>query len=210
MIFPFINFRIIKISNNSLRWDSPIQNLTGQFTSSGKTFFNSWGHAEYRNKTRNQKWDIEANGKLFFTGVNSADYKAYISLQRYAGKKLGYVQLGFENASRTPSFLFDSRSSFYLLDNSGSFKKENNTHLFASFLMPAFKFHLSGHYYLLTNYTYLTNYRILQQEATLFNVLQIALEKTVRLGRRWNLHTENYFQQVIGDGPVNVPALFTP
>ena len=186
-----------------------IQNLTGEWTDGSKTFFNSWGHAEYRNKTRNQKWDIEANGKLFFTGVNSADYKAYISLQRYAGRKIGYIQLGFENASRTPSFIFDSRSSFYLMDPPVNFKKENNTHLFASFLMPAIKMNLSGHYYLMTNYTYITDYRNLQQEATLFNVLRIALEKTIRLGKRWNWHTETYFQQVVGDGPVHVPAIYT-
>ena len=34
---------------------------------------------------------------------------------------------------------------------------------------------------MLTNYTYITNYYQLQQEAALFNVLQIALEKTVKV-----------------------------
>ena len=32
--------------------------------------FNVFGHAEYRNRTRNQKWDMQANGKLYFTGLN--------------------------------------------------------------------------------------------------------------------------------------------
>ncbi len=119
------------------------------------------------------------------------------------------MQLGFENTSRTPSFIFDSRSSFYFLKTVKDFKKENNTHLFASYFLPSFKFRLSGHYYLATNYTYVTKYFQLQQESSLFNMLQVTLEKTIKLGKRWNWHAEIYFQQVIGDAPVNVPAIYT-
>jgi hypothetical protein len=186
-----------------------LQNLSGQFFLQKKSFFNTAGHAEYRNKTRNLQWDIEASGKLFFTGLNAGDFEAHISLQRLLGKKIGSLQLGFENASRTPSFIFDNRSSFYLLHTNESFKKENNTHLFASYFLPTFKFRLSGHYYLLTNYTYISKYYQLQQESSLFNILQIALQKTIKLGKRWNWHTDIYFQQVVGNGPVNIPAIYT-
>ena len=156
-----------------------IQNLSGEFAVQKKSFFNTAGHAEYRNKTRNQQWDILASGKLYFTGLNSGDFEIHISLQRLLGKKIGYLQLGFENANRTPSFIFDSRSSFYLDHTIQNFKKENNTHLFASYSLPSFKFNLTGHYYLLTNYTYISNYYQLNQENSLFNVLQIALQKTI-------------------------------
>ncbi|HKB45018.1 MAG TPA: putative porin [Chitinophagaceae bacterium] len=188
-----------------------VQNLTGVFSSSSskKSFYNVFGHAEYRNKTRNQKWDFEANGKLYFTGLNAGDYQAYISLQRYAGKKMGYLQLGFENANRTPSFIFDSHSSFYLLHTARDFKKENNTHLFASFYLPFLKFKLSGDYYLLTNYTYISNYYQLQQESSLFNVLRLSLEKTIRLAKHFNWHADVYYQQVIGNAPVNIPVIYT-
>ena len=186
-----------------------LQSITGQFNSGQKSFVNTIGHAEYRNKTRNLLWDIEANGKLFFTGLNKGDYQAHISLQRLLGKKIGYIQLGFENTSRTPSFIFDSRSSFYFLKTVKDFKKENNTHLFASYFLPSFKFRLTGHYYLSTNYTYIEDYYKLQQENALFNVLQIAAEKTIKLGKRWHWHAEVYFQQVIGNGPVNVPVIYT-
>ncbi len=185
------------------------QSISGEFSSGRKSFVNTVGHAEYRNKTRNLQWDIEANGKLFFTGLNKGDYQAYISLQRLLGKKIGTLQLGFENTSRTPSFIFDSRSSFYFLKTAKDFKKENNTHLFASYFLPSFKFRLTGHYYLSTNYTYISDYYQLQQEPALFNVLQIALLKTVRLGKKWNWHTEIYFQQAVGNAPVHIPALYT-
>lgn len=186
-----------------------LQSISGEFSSGKKNFVNTAGHAEYRNKTRNQLWDIEANGKLFFTGLNKGDYEAHISLQRMLGKKIGSLQLGFENTSRTPSFLFDSRSSFYFSKTVQDFKKENNTHLFASYFLPSFKFRLTGHYYLSTNYTYFTNYYQPQQENALFNILQVALQKTFKVGKRWNWHTEIYFQQAIGDAPVNLPLLYT-
>jgi hypothetical protein len=186
-----------------------LQNIHGEFISGSKNFFNTAGHAEYRNKTRNQQWDIEGNGKLFFTGLNAGDFEAHISLQRLLGKKIGYLQLGFENTNRTPSFIFDSRSSFYLLHTTENFKKENSTHLFASYFLPSFKFRLTGHYYLLTNYSYISRYYQLHQESTLFNVLQIALQKTIKLGKHWNWHADIYFQQVIGNAPVNVPVIYT-
>lgn len=186
-----------------------VQNISGDLATGKKNFFNLVGHAEYRNKTRNQKWDVEANGKLYFAGLNAGNYEAYASLQRYAGKKIGYVQLGFQNVNRTPSFIFDSRSSFYLLSPVQDFKNENSTQLFASILQPEHKMKLSGHYYLMTNYTYITNYYQLQQQNSLFNVLQLSLEKTLKLGKHWNWHADVYFQQSIGNAPVNIPLIFT-
>lgn len=185
------------------------QNITGELSTGKKSFVNTAGHAEYRNKTRNQQWDIEAHGRLYLTGFNRGDYNAFISLQRLLGKKVGYVQLGFQNISRTPSFVFDNRSSFYFLKTPTGFKKENSTQLFASYFLPSFRLRITGNYYLLTNYTYFTNFYELKQEGNLFNVLQITLQKTIKLGKRWNWHAEVYFQQVIGDAPVNVPALYT-
>ena len=186
-----------------------LQNISGKFSSGRKSFVNTVGHAEYRNKTRNLQWDIEANGKLYFTGLNKGDYQAHISLQRLLGNKIGSLQIGFENTSRTPSFIFDSRSSFYFLKTVKDFKKENNTHLFASYFLPSFRFRLTGHYYLATNYTYLKKYYQLQQESSLFNVLQIAVEKSFKIGKKWNWHTEIYFQQAVGNAPIQVPVIFT-
>lgn len=186
-----------------------IQHISGDVSSGNKTFLNTMGHAEYRNKTRNQTWDIEALGHLFFTGFNSGDFDAHISLQRSLGKKLGSLQLGFENALRTPSFNFDGRSSFYLMSTTASLKKENNTHVFAYYFLPSFRMRLSGHYYLSTNYTYYRDYYKVNQETSLFNLLQISLQKTFRIKKNIYFHTETWFQQKIGNAPINVPVIFT-
>lgn len=181
-----------------------LHNLKGTFN-----FYNIFGHAEYRNRTRNQKWDLEANGQLYFVGLNAGDYAAVASLQRYVGKRRGYIRLGFENTNRRPSFIFDERSSFYLSPTALNLKKENIVHLSAALYQPLLKLKLSGHYYLLTNYTYLRNWYELAQEGTVFNTLQIAVQKTIDLGKNWKWHADVYFQQVIGNAPVNLPAVFT-
>ncbi len=207
--FSIYQFPDAKNLQQFIKLGAMVQNFNGEFTMQKKTFYNVKGHAEYRNKTRNKKWDIEANGQLYFAGLNAGDYQTSINLQRFAGKKMGYVQLGFENANHSPSFIFDNRSSFYLLHTIKDFKKSNSTHFFASYFLPSFKFRLSGHYYLLTNYTYISNYYELQQESSLFNLLQVALEKTIKLGKHWNWHANVYFQQVIGNAPVNLPLVYT-
>lgn len=188
-----------------------VQNLSIRNGNTGyisENSFNVFGHAEYRNRTRNQKWDMQVNGKLYFTGDYAGDYHAYASLQRFVGKRMGYAQIGFENVNRTPSFIYDPLSSFYLLKPVKTFNKENTTHLFASLLQPSIRLNLSGHYYLLTNYAYMTKYYQLEQSGV-FNFLRIAVQKTVKLGKRWNWHADIYFQQAIGNAPVNVPLIFT-
>lgn len=207
--FSIYQFPDSKNLQQFIRLGLMVQQINGTLSSGKVNFFNTAGHAEYRNKTRNQQWDIEANGKFFFTGFNSGDYDAHISLQRSLGKKIGSLRLAFENTSRTPSFIFDNRSSFYLMKTAQNFKKENNTHLLAAYMLPSFRFSITGHYYLITNYTYLTRYYQLKQETTLFNVLQVDLKKTVKISKRWNWHAEVYFQQRIGDAEVNLPAIFT-
>jgi len=117
--------------------------------------------------------------------------------------------LGFENVNRTPSFNFDNRSSFYLWEPGREFKKENSTHFFGSLYQPSLALRLAGHYYLMTNYTYVTRFYQLQQESALFNVLRLELQKTIRLGRSWKWHADVYFQQVIGNAQVNLPVIFT-
>lgn len=181
---------------------------------SGRTVANEHNfflHGEYRNKTRNQKWDIAANGQFYVNGLNAGDYNAYISLQRYISKKIGYLQVGFHNVNRTPSFVFKPASSFYLPSaDTLSFNKENITNIFATLDQPQYKLKLSGNYYLVTNLAYFSSRIQPSQESALFNLLRITAEKHFSLGKRgWNWKTWIILQQRAGDGPVNVPLLTT-
>lgn len=185
-----------------------LQLLHGNFAKGEKSYYNFIGHGEYRNRTRNQKWDLTAFGRLHLIGANSGDYHAYVSLQRLLSPELGTLQIGGENINRSPSFIYNQQSSFYL-DTAKDFGKENTLHLFANYTLPKLALQLRGDYYVVTNYLYLNGYRSLAQESALFNVLRVSGLKTFRLNRRWNLYSEVYLQQKAGGAEVNFPLLFT-
>ncbi|MES1224205.1 MAG: putative porin, partial [Bacteroidota bacterium] len=105
-------------------------------------------------------------------------------------------------------FIYNTSSSFYL-DTAKSFNKENTIRFFASYYNPALKLTLTGDYYLVSNYMYVTNYYKLQQESSIFNLLQVALHKTFRIGKHWYWYTDIYAQQKAGNVDLNVPVFLT-
>jgi hypothetical protein len=174
-----------------------------------ESFHNFIAHGEYRNQTRNRKWDIEAFGKLFLNGNNAGDYHAYVSLQRLLSRSIGSLQLGFENINRSPAYIFNKNSSFYLDDPSKSFNKENTLHFFGVSRIPRLRLQLGADYYLISNYLYLSNYYHFQQESSLFNFLRVSASKTFRLSKRWNLYSDVWLQQKTGNVDVNAPLFYT-
>lgn len=195
-----------------IKLGAELQLLSGSFMDSSTlpstSLYNVIGHGEYRNLTKNRKWDMLAFGRLWMAGSNLGDYHAYVSLQRVLSPKLGSFQLGFENINRSPWFNYNQKSAFYL-DAPKSFNNENTTHLFASLFLQKLRMLLSGDYYLVGNYLYLTNYHELQQENTIFNVLRINAYKTFRLGKHWNWRAEVYVQQKAGNADVHIPLVYT-
>ena len=165
-------------------------------------------HGEYRNKTRNKKWDVEAFGNFYLSGYNAGDYNAYISLQRQISKNLGFLQAGFENVNRTLSTAWNRESSFGF-GVQGFFRKENVIHLFGSIDQPKLKLKLSANYYLLNNYPYFQDYYLAAQESNPFNILQVSAEKVVAVGRHWVLRANLILQQRAGNSPVNIPLFVT-
>jgi hypothetical protein len=206
--FSLYEFPDSKNPQQFLKAGASLQDLTGRFDAGSKSLYNVFLHGEYRNKTRNQKWDVEAFGKLYLNGFNSGDYSAALSLKRMISKSLGFLQLGFQNVNRTPSFTFDQESSFGF-GVPGFFKKENNTNLFGSVEMPRLQLTLSANYFLINNYAYYYNFYHAGQVTNPFNILRINAEKVFRLHRVWVWRTQVVLQQKAGGSPVNLPFLYT-
>jgi hypothetical protein len=207
--FSVISFPEKNNLNQFLKLGAGFQLIRASFdTAANDNFSNVYFLGEYRNRTRNQKWEIEASGKLFTAGENAGDYNALISLKRDLGKRLGALAIGFENVNRTPSYSLRKDTAFPF-KRTGAFSKENTSHAFASLTIPRLQLELIGDYYLLTNYTYMDNFFSVKQESTLFNVLHIGATKKFKLSRRWNLYSELHLQQTAGNPPVNVPLVFT-
>jgi len=191
-----------------LKLGAELQLITGNLRSGSETFSNVIAHGEYRNRTRNQKWDMQAFGRLYAAGYNAGDYHAFVSLQRLISNKIGSLQIGFENINRSPAFLTDRRSSFYL-DEPKSLNKENVSHLFAKAINPALQLELGADYYLLGNYIYYKGHYQVMQESALFNVLRVNASKTFNLSRHLKWYAEATVQQKTGTAELNLPLFFT-
>lgn len=219
------NWRVL--SNDFSLYQFPDAKNAAQFIKVGATFENIKGtfdtmsvnkgnfsdhnffvHGEYRNKTKNQKWDMEAIGNFYVSGYNAGDYNAYLSLKRFVNPTIGYLQIGFQNVNRKPSFIYNEASALYKGDPV-TLNKENITNIFASADMPKLKLKLTGNYFLVTNLAFYNGFRQAAQSSSLFNLLQITGERTFRLSKKLIWRPIIVLQQRAGDGPVNVPLITT-
>ena len=206
--FSLISFPEKNNLNQFLKTGITLENLQATFDTTSDKFHNLIAHGEYRNRTRNQKWDVEARGNFYINGMNAGDYLAEIRLKRMLSARLGYLEVGFQNVNRTPSFVFNKSSSFPVttLQN---LDKENITRISSTLTNDRYGFNLSGNLYLISNYTYFTGFLKAQQFSPVFNVLQVAAEKRFDLGKRWRLISAFHLQQTAGNPPINLPLIFT-
>jgi hypothetical protein len=190
-----------------------IENIHGKFINdalqtdtTSSSYYNVAAHAEYRNKTRNRLWDIDARGELYLNGLNSGDYGVYATLGRYINKTWGNIRLTFDNISRTPSFIYNSASAFSF-GNATLNKKENITMLSAT---AENKFvTLSATNYVIANLPYFKDYTKTDQYTTVFNLLQLTASKKIKLTKYWNWYIDIILQQTDGGAPVKLPLLYT-
>lgn len=183
-----------------------VENYSGTFDDNAVNFLNIVVHGEYRNKTRNKKWDAIAKGEFYVTGKYAADYSAFASLTRTLSSKLGDIEILFQNVNRTPSFIFNPLSSFNY-KNSGDLKKENIIIFSAAAKNPFFNLWFRN--ISLTNYAFFKNYYQTDQYSALVNIVQFQAAKTFNLSRTLKLYSDAIVQQTDASSPVRVPLFYT-
>jgi hypothetical protein len=183
-----------------------LQNIKGTFYNNTSNLYNIFLHGEYRNRTRNKLWDVLLKGEFYMAGLNAGDYNVYATLSRYLNKRFGNISLFFQNVNRTPSFIFDNRTSFNL-GNNNNFNKENIISFGATASNPFINFGFKDH--LITNYCYFSNYFKTAQYSKLINLLQVFASKKIRISKHWNWYIDAVLQQTDGAAPIKVPFLFT-
>lgn len=169
---------------------------------------NILANVEYRNRTKNQQWDLSVRGKLYVTGPYAGDYEAFMALQKMLGKDKAFFQIGLQNANRSPASVFDNTVSAFPVI-AGDFKKQNNTRIFANLHFNKLQLDLKGEYFILGNYIYFNQFFEAQQTATLLNVLHVSAAKKFQLARHWNWYAEWHLQQTTADAPLHIPLVFT-
>jgi hypothetical protein len=207
--FSIISFPDKKNASQFLKASATFQYLKGSFNDTvSKKDYNIFIGGEYRNRTKNKVWDIEANAQLYLNGMNAGDYAAFISLQKILSKKAGSLEIGFQNVNKSPAFIYNSASAFRII-NRQSFAKENTTKLWANYQNKKIDLTLTGEYFLMSNYIYFDSVFSAKQESNIFNVLHIGIEKKFKLSRHWNWYSEIHFQQTTANAPVNIPQIIT-
>jgi hypothetical protein len=207
------DFSVIQFpdSKNPLQFfkvGASVQNVTGDFSQSQDRFYNISVHGEYRNRTRNRKWDMLLYGEFIAAGRYAGDYGAQARLKTLLSKKLGFLELGFRNVNRTPSYIFGNQTSFPV-EAGASLNRENTTQVSANLEFPRLRMRLSGDYFLVSNYTYFNSFNRYAQESSLFNFLRLGLNKEFRLRRSWVWYLDVYVQLTTGNAPVNLPLVWT-
>ena len=205
--FSLIQFPDSKNPLQFLKVGAGFQNLSGKFLAGKDNFYNFRLHGEYRNRTKNRKWDMMLNGEFFALGRSAGDYSLQADLKRYLGPKWGFLETGFRNVNRTPSYLYTHPTGFPMQYNAG-FNKENTTELYGSVENPRQKLKLIANYYLIGNYVYLVDFNKAKQESSLFNLLRIGLNKEFSLHNNWKWYLDFYVQTITGNPPVNVPLIY--
>jgi len=192
-----------------------LESITGSYATAGNIsssssidyyYHNIVLHAEYRNRTRNRKWDIEANGELYANGLNSGDYTVNASLYRYLNKKWGNIRLSFNNINRSQSFVYNPLFSFNE-GNTTPYKKENIT-VFKATADNSFV-NLFATDYFITNLAYFTDYYHSAQDGNLINLLQLGASKKIKLTKHWNWYADIVVQETDQASPIKVPLVYT-
>ena len=183
-----------------------LENFSGFFYSGKKNFYNVVLHGEYRNKTRNKKWDAVLNGEFYATGLNAADFNVYASVARTLNQKLGDVQISFQNVNRSPSYIYEGNSSFNFGNNLKT-NKENITVLTATAINR--RFTLMARNISITNYTYFKNFYQTDQFNGLANLTQITAYAKTKIAGHLNLYSDFIIQQTTGNNPIHVPLFYT-
>jgi hypothetical protein len=183
-----------------------LENFSGYFSSGKRSFFNVVLHGEYRNKTRNRKWDANLHGEFYAAGLNAADFNVYASLARTLNKKFGDVEVSFQNVNRSPSYIYEGNSSFNF-GNSLETKKENITVLTAVANNP--RFSLMARNISIANYTYFKNFYQTAQFNGLVNITQVTASTHAKIVGHLNLYSDFIVQQTAGNNPIRVPLFYT-
>jgi len=207
--FSIISYPEKNNSNQFLQLGSGYSQMNANFPGqSSWSNYDIYGVAVYKNKTRNQLWDVLASGKLFLNGYHSGDFNAQASLSRVLSKQGTYLQFSFLNANRTPSANGIGITQFPIISLKG-IEKENSTILDGVLGNKILGWKASFSYQLIQNYHYFSSGFTPAVYSNVMNYLRGQLDHKIRLSTHWNWYDQISVQVLDPNAPVHVPLLLT-
>ena len=172
------------------------------------TDYDIYGFGVYKNKTRNQLWDLIASGKLYLNGYHAGDYDAQFYLSRILSTKGTYLKLGFQNSNRTPSTNYLGLTQFPINALKG-IQKENTIDMLAETGNAAKAFRVSFNYQLINNYNYFASGYQAAVYASPISYISAVLNNKIKLSTHWNWYNETTVQVVDKSAPINIPLILS-
>lgn len=207
--FSIISYPDKRNSNQFLQLGSGYAQMTlhmpGQKTWNN---YNLYGFAVYKNKTKNQLWDLLASGKLYLNGYHAGDYDAQASLSRTLSKKGAFVQLSFQNVNRTPSLNAMGFTQFPI-NKLNTINKENATILDGAIGNKKLGWEAAVNYQMVQNYTYFSTGFQPKVYGNFMSYLRGQIEHKTKLSQHWNWYNQITLQVLDPNAPVHVPLLLT-
>ena len=170
--------------------------------------YNIYGFAVYKNKTRNQLWDLLASGKLYLNGYHAGDYNAKGSLSRILNNKGTFLQISFQNLNRTPSTNTMGITQFPI-DGFTSIKKENSTILNGVIGNEKAGWSGSASYQVIQNYQYFSGGFKPVVYGNIMNYLRAQIDHKIKISKYWSWYDQFTLQALDPNAPVHVPFLLT-
>jgi hypothetical protein len=207
--FSVISYPEKKNSNQYLQIGGGYSQMNASFTTKPDwKGYDVYGFATYKNKTRNQLWDLLASGKLFFNGQHAGDYSAQAALSRVLTRKGTFLKLSFQNISRTPADNYYGVTSFPIQALT-KLSKENATFLEGALANPVAGWNASVNYQMVQNFHYFNTGLQPLVYSGLLNYLRGQVEQKIHLSKHLNCYNQLTLQIVDPNAPVHVPLLLT-
>lgn len=170
--------------------------------------YDIYGFGTYKNKTRNQIWDLLASGKLYINGYHAGDYDALFYLSRILNTKGNYLKISFQNTNRTPSTNYLGLTQFpiYALVSS---QKENTLDMSGEAGNANTGFKFSFKYQLINNYNYFSSgYQPTIYSKPISYISSLWANK-FKLSKYWNWYNETTIQVVDATAPIHIPFIIS-
>ena len=207
--FSIVSFPEKMNSNQYLQMGVGYTQMNANFIGQqGWSNYDIYGLGTYKNKTRNQLWDLLASGKLYLNGFHAGDFSAQAALSRILTKKGTFLQLSFQNTNRTPSMNTLGVTQFPI----GALKtinKENATIFDGVIGNKKSGWNAAMSYQLIQNFQYYTTGFQPIVYGSVLNYLRGEVEHKISLTKHWNWYDQITMQVLDPNAPVHVPFILT-
>jgi len=207
--FSLISYPQKNNSNQYLQIGAAFLQIKGQFLHAPSWNTNeTYGFATYKNKTKNQVWDMNLTGNLYLSGYHAGDYQAKFYISSQLNKKGDYILLGVDNTNRTPAANLMGFTDFPIASML-NIKKENVLQLMAITGNEKKGWAASVSYSMINQYQYFSSgFQPMVYDGTI-SFLKGQLQHKLGLSKHWFWYNDWYVQAVDPKAPVHLPFILT-